>query len=270
MGKFCKLKMSYLKKRIYSYSKLKTFEQCKLKYKLKYIDKIPPKTEKSIEAHLGSSVHDSLEWLYREVKKGRIPKLDELIMNYSQNWLKNYNSNMLIVKKDMTAKDYFNKGVQYLIDYYNTHTPFKDKTLDLEKEIFIDLSEEHKLRGFIDRLVYNPDTDEYEIHDYKTSNSAPSKQDIENDTQLPLYSLAIKEMVGYDKDIKLIWHYLSHNKKVHSKKTNEQLKQLKKETLELIKFIEATTEFPSNKTQLCDWCEYKPICPTWQNQNLDL
>jgi len=52
----------------YSHSKLSTYEQCKLRYKLKYIDKIIPEVEKSIESHLGSVVHETLEWLYNSVK----------------------------------------------------------------------------------------------------------------------------------------------------------------------------------------------------------
>jgi hypothetical protein len=36
---------------------------------------------------------------------------------------------------------------------------------------------------------------------------------------------------------------------------------LKKETLDLIKQIENETEFFSNKSVLCDWCEYKSMCP---------
>ena len=54
---------------VYSHSKLSTFEQCPLKYKLRYIDKIKPEIEKTIEAHLGSSVHDTLEWIYNSVKE---------------------------------------------------------------------------------------------------------------------------------------------------------------------------------------------------------
>jgi len=56
---------------IYSHSKLSTFEKCPLKFKFRYIDKIIPEIQKSIESHLGSSVHDALEWLYIQVKQIR-------------------------------------------------------------------------------------------------------------------------------------------------------------------------------------------------------
>ena len=45
-----------------------------------------------------------------------------------------------------------------------------------------------------------------------------------------------------------------------SKRTNSQLENLKKETIELIKKVESAKEFPRNKSALCNWCEYKNIC----------
>ena len=63
----------------YSHSKINTFEQCPLKFKFRYIDKIVPEIEKSIESILGNAVHSTLEWLYYEVKKKRVPSVDEII-----------------------------------------------------------------------------------------------------------------------------------------------------------------------------------------------
>ncbi len=121
------------------------------------------------------------------------------------------------------------------------------------------------VQGFIDRLVYNLQTGEYEVHDYKTANSLPSLQKIQNDRQLALYSIAVKEKYGKDKDVSLIWHYLAFNRKIISKRTDEQLQRLKDDTIELIKTIESTERYPTNKTSLCSWCEYKPICPQWNS-----
>ena len=243
---------------IFSHSRLSTFEQCKLKYKFKYIDKIIPDIEKTIESHLGSIVHKTLEWLYNEVKKKRIPSIDEVVVNYSENWKEDYDEEIPIIKKEMTVKDYFNKGVEFLINYYTKHHPFDDNTMDDEGR--------YRIRGFIDRLVYNLNTGEYEVHDYKTSNRLPKDEHIEADRQLALYSIAIKEEFGVEKGVVLVWHYLSFNKRIDSRRTNEQLNKLKEETINLIKEIESTTEFPPTKSNLCHWCEYKPICPAWGNK----
>lgn len=250
---------------IYSHSKLSTFEQCPLKYKLRYIDKIKPEIEKTIEAHLGTSVHDTLEWVYNSIKENseRSITLDEIINHYIDIWKKDLTQDILIVKKQLTQTDYFNKGIQFLADYYQKHYPFKDGTIECEKEITINLDENTQIRGFIDRLVYDIENNRYEIHDYKTAGTLPSQEKMDQDRQLALYSIAIKEIYGEDKEVLLVWHYLAYNHKIISKRTQEQLEDLKEETKKLIRDIQNTRIFLPSKSILCEWCEYKSICPEW-------
>ena len=252
----------------YSHSKLSTFEQCRLKYKFKYIDKIPVKIEETIESFLGHAVHLTLEWLY-QIKKseGKIPTIDEVIVYYSEKWQQNLPPKVLIVRKDLTDKDYFEMGIKFLLDYYMEYVPFDENILETEKRISFPLSdnEEHHIIGFIDRLDHNKENNFFEIHDYKTGNNLPSQEKSDNDRQLALYALAIKKMFGFDKEVKLIWHYLAYNKEIHSTRTNEQLEKLKQEVIKLINEIESSAEFPYNKSELCNWCEYKDICPAWNN-----
>ncbi len=254
---------------IYSHSKIETFEQCRLKFKYRYIDKIIPEVAKGIEAHLGSIIHRTLEWLYIQVLKNSIPSIDEVISFYSQEWQQDYSEDMPIVNKTMTAKDYFNRGVEFLVNYFMKYHPFQDNTIATEKRIEIDLDEkgEKKLIGYIDRLAHNLETNEIEIHDYKTSNSVMFKEKAENSRQLSIYSLAIKNMFGKDKNICMIWHFLAHDMKICLRQTNEQLENLKKELIDIINLIEGTKDFFPTKSNLCYWCEYMNICPVW-NKNV--
>ena len=88
------------KKEKYSHSRLECFKQCPLRYKFRYIEKIKVE-KKSIEGFLGSKVHETLEWLYHQVKKEKIPTIDEMIIHYATNWEKDFNSEIyFIVKKD--------------------------------------------------------------------------------------------------------------------------------------------------------------------------
>jgi len=250
----------------YSHSKLETFEQCRLKFKYRYLDKIIPDIPKSIEAHLGTVVHETLEWLYENVMKKIIPPVDKLIEFYSERWIETFSPDMLIVNKTMKAEDYFNRGVEFLVNYYLKHNPFKDNTIAVEEkiEIILDAEKERKLIGYIDRLVHNIENNEIEIHDYKTSASAAARDKIENGRQLALYSLAMKDIFGKDKKVSMVWHFLAHDMKVCLSRTNEQLEQLRKDVIDLINEIEATRHFPANKTRLCDWCEYRNICESWK------
>jgi len=90
---------------IYSHSRLSSFEQCPRKFKYRYIDKIPPEFKMSIEAHLGKSVHDTLEWIYNSILKNNpAPTIEQMINYYAENWSQNFTENMKIVKKPHSKK----------------------------------------------------------------------------------------------------------------------------------------------------------------------
>jgi putative RecB family exonuclease len=248
---------------IYSHSRLSTFEQCPLKFKFKYIDKLKPDIEQSIEGFLGNKVHETLEWIYSKVKELRASiKLDEVLENFIQKWNNEFNSEIKIVKEEYDAKHYFNQGIRFLIDYFLKYTPFQDNTIATEKKIFINLDPEgkYKLQGYIDRIVHNKDTNIFEIHDYKTGGFLKSQEELDKDKQLALYSIGIRDNFENVNDVHLIWHFLAFNKKMTSKRTIEQLENLKKEIIELIKKIESTTEFPAKSCILCKWCDFRSYC----------
>ncbi len=199
--------------------------------------------------------------------KGEIPTIDNVISFYSEKWIENYSPEMSIVNKTLTQKDYFNRGVEFLVNYYMKNHPFKENTIATEKKIELTLDEDKKLIGFIDRLVNNLEREEIEIHDYKTSNSMWSREKLETNRQLALYSLAIKESFGKDKKVCMVWHFLAHDMKVCLRKTDQELEKLKEEVINLTKEIEKTKEFPPTISKLCNWCEYRNICEAWINHN---
>ena len=148
-----------------------------------------------------------------------------------------------------------------LATYYRSFHPFtQSTTLELEEKFLFPLSETHDIRGIIDRLARNEDGT-LEIHDYKTSRRLPDAVKVANDVQLALYEIAIWHRWPEARQISLIWHYLAFDKEIKITKTPEQLETVKQNTLGLIRRIEAATSFPVQVTPLCNWCEYKEICP---------
>ncbi len=244
----------------YSHSRLSMFEQCSLKYKFRYIDKIPPDYQNSIEAFLGKKVHDTLEWVYNNSKVKDF-ELDDIIKYYLESWTQDFNSEIKIVKKEFNAEYYFNKGIRFLINYFLKHAPFKDNTVETEKKIVFSLTEKgnYNIIGYIDRLVHHKETNIFEIHDYKTG-AVKSQYYLDQDRQLALYSLAIKEYYEEVNDVHLIWHFLDSNEEKTSKRTLEDLEKLKRGIISLIDKVEATKEFIPNPSTLCNWCEYRSNC----------
>lgn len=252
---------------IYSHSRLSAFEQCPLKFKMGYIDEIEVEVEDTIEAFLGSRVHEVLEWLYKQVKMCKIPSAKECLAYFEEQWAKEFNKDIKINNAEFSAKDYFNSGKKFIEKYYQRYSPFDENTIATEKRIMIDLdgSGKYKICGFIDRLVYNEKEKCYEIHDYKTNKTLKEQSDLEQDRQLALYSIAIKQMYPDANKISLIWHFLAFDKEFTVYKTDKQLEDLKKYIIELIQTIEKTKDFKAVESSLCSWCEFQSICPRFKH-----
>lgn len=251
---------------VYSHSRLSTFEQCKLKFKFAYIDKIKPDFPTSIEAFMGSRVHDALEKLYKDLRYNKLNELKDLLIYYNNEWENKFNDNIKIVKKDYTPQNYKEAGQRFIATYFETHKPFnQDITIGTEMHVMIDLPGNKKIQGYIDRLATN-NQGTYFIHDYKTGNSLPPQSFADEDRQLALYSIAVREKYQDCKDIKLLWHYLSFNKILHSQRSLEQLELLKQKISALIDDIESATSFLPTQSALCNWCQFRSKCPLFKHQ----
>lgn len=251
---------------IYSHSRLSSFEQCKLKFKYKYLDKIEPEIVSTIEAFLGSRVHDTLEKLYNDLKFQKLNSKEELFEFLDKEWVEKWTDDIKIVREDYTNENYLDMGKKFVSDYYDRFHPFDQAKLigcEIHINIKLDSEGKYQLQGYIDRLDSKGEI--YEIHDYKTASSLPLQEYIDSDRQLALYALAVKEGYKDAKQVKLIWHYLAFDKEILSERTDEQLEQLKKDTIKLIKEIEICDDFPPATSPLCDWCEFKQICPKWRH-----
>ncbi|OIO26532.1 hypothetical protein AUJ14_01570 [Candidatus Micrarchaeota archaeon CG1_02_55_22] len=253
----------------YSHSKLSTFENCPLRYRYKYVDRIKVEPEAiGIEAYLGSRVHDALEWLYNHVKMSSTPEKEALLDYYAKDWEKKWGEGVKIVHKEYEEKDYRNVGATCLTDYYDHYSPFNDSTVvSLEQRILVKLSDGSFVQGYIDRLALKGAA-EFEIHDYKTSGSLPAQEKLDSDRQLALYQLGVQKQWPDSKKVDLVWHYLRFNKELRSNRDARQLEQLEQKTIGAIRAVEAAekeNDFNPKKSELCQWCEYQNICPLWKH-----
>jgi putative RecB family exonuclease len=256
---------------MYSHSRINSFEQCPRKYKYRYIDGIKTDTE-GIEAFVGKRVHETLEKVYRDLKLTKVNTLEEALGYYESIWEKTWHGKVTIVRQGFTPAHYFGKGQQCLRDYYKRYTPFNHgKTLGLEERIEMKLKDgnnTHTIQGYIDRLTWVPEEETYEIHDYKTSDNVPTQEDADGDRQLALYQLGITQRWPDTKKVKLIWHYLPADREIISTRTAADLAVLEQSVVEVIHQIEKETaagKWETRITKLCDWCEYKTICPAWKH-----
>lgn len=253
---------------LYSHSRLNTFEQCPLRFKFHYIDKVETEIETTIEGFLGSRVHEALEKLYKDLKFEKLLTINELIEFYNSRWEKEWNPGILIVREEYSEDNYRKMGERFIRDYYKRFHPFnQSRTIGLETEDTVALDDEgrYKIHIRIDRLALAEDN-VYEIHDYKTSNVLPTQEKLDSDRQLAVYAYGIKKMYPDAKKIRLIWHFLAFDKTMVSERSDEQLESLKDEIIALIKSIESTTDFKPKQSALCGWCQFQQICPNFKHK----
>jgi hypothetical protein len=67
------------------------------------------------------------------------------------------------------------------------------------------------------------------------------------------------------REVTLVWHYVATDLEVRSTRTSQQLDELRFRVLAKIREIEAQSSFPAKTSALCDWCDYKPLCPAWKH-----
>ena len=252
---------------IYSHSRLGAFETCPRKYWFQYIGKPDIEAVESVEAFLGSRVHDALEELYRRRIGGQVMTVAELVGWYDARWTKKWSDAVQIVREEFSAEDYRQAGRESLQAYHARYAPFDQaRTLRLEGMVSLSLDggDKYRLRGYIDRLDQRRDG-AYEVHDYKTSQYVPTQEQADSDRQLALYQIGVQQMWPDAKSVDLVWHYVRFDKEIQSRRTLEQLEAVRQQCITLINDIEARgkdeDKFPTTPSRLCDWCEFRDICP---------
>ena len=133
----------------YSVSQIQVYQQCPLKYRYRYIDKIPtPEFVETTDTLLWTLVHESLQNLYNKINIFKTPTKEEFIADYynlrakkeeetAQNWWEILNHH-----SDLTIDDFKHRWEVYLSRYYDKHYPFKDiQVISTEKQIsFLSIS----------------------------------------------------------------------------------------------------------------------------------
>lgn len=210
-----------------------------------------------------------LEKLYRDLKLTKRNTLEELLAVYETQWERAWHDQIRSVRKEFTPGHFFQLGVRCLKDYYETYAPFNQGvTLGLEERIEIQIrngGQAYRLQGYIDRLTGFPNG-VYEIHDYKTSATLPSQTEIDQDPQLALYQLGLTQRWTDVREVRLVWHYLAFNKELTSSRTTTDLEGLQQQIIQQIQRVETDSVFLPHQTRLCDWCEYRSLCPLWKHE----
>ena len=250
----------------FSYSRINTFNNCQQKYKIQYIDKIRNGCN-SIEAFMGSRVHDVLEDLYKikSLNKKYI-SFDVLYNMYNDSWTEKWDDNIFISKYKFNKNTYnkltiYKTGLLCLKNYYkrfNQKGYFKENIYATELKIEVKIGDYYFI-GYIDRLDVNS-SGVIDIIDYKTGTKSKGKLQASKDLQMAIYEIAIINLFKNHKQINLNLYYLKNDKIVTFSHSNKQIDSLKNNIIERIDKIESTENYIAKESILCEWCYYWNEC----------
>ncbi len=245
-----------------SVSSIQTFQQCPQKFKFNKIDLIPDKPGQ--EAVLGNFVHDILEELYKYSPEERNIQTAKFLAKkmWDERWGDQAGS-ILTKSEDLHS---FRWNAWWCVEnLWDIEDPVKVNPVGLEHEVNAEVGGV-RIKGFIDRISQSPDSIFLTISDYKTG-KVP-RPEYEDDKFFQLYVYAnLLSITGVGEADKVELIYLKGSKKIVRGISDADISrsvEVIQETKSEIDNRCSSGHFEANKSILCNWCGYKPICPVWK------
>jgi putative RecB family exonuclease len=249
----------------FSHSRIGAYEACPRKYAFRYVEKVAVAGE-GIETFFGKCVHEALEELYQKAHAGSVLTEAGLIHFFDARWDAKWTADIRVIDRKSSPDEHRRACREFLAKYHRRYTPFtQHRLVATEQEINIDLDEagQFQLVGYVDRIDEVSPGD-FEIHDYKTSKRLPHQAAQDADQQLAIYEMGFRKLFPEANKVTLVWHFLRFDKQIRSQRTAAQLAAVRQDLLEAAKAIVTAMEqnrFPAQTSRLCDWCDYKLVCP---------
>ncbi len=247
----------------FSYSQLKDFETCPLKYKYQYYLKLPVQGSQYLS--FGNTIHKVFEEYLREFKDSTtfaqqdlfgksktvpvLPSFESLEKLYEKNWVDEWYQ----TKKQ--KEDYFKQGKQMLKQFYDECVANMPRPKYIEQS-FILFLDKFRLVGRIDRADLNDQG--LIIYDYKTG-KLPKKSGKKDIDQLYIYQWAAQKYLK-EKVVGLKYWYLQEKQKLFLEEelaTPDDVIKLKQELLELMRLVVETIKFDRFKEEHKKVAEHK-------------
>ena len=251
-----------------SYSAVRTFQGCPLKYRFRYIDGLP---EDCVSSSLvfGSAIHAAVEFYFTEQLAGEAePSLDKLLAIYQQSWRDRSEQEVRFGKTE-TADSLHSLADRMLKAFLASDlTKQAGRIIGVEEELRGELtSEVPDLLGRVDLLLETEDA--VVVQDLKTSRSAWSEYQAEDQSeQLLLYGDLVRRLVP-GKQVRLQFAVITKAKSpkvqlLEASFDESKLDRTKRVFESVWAAIQAGHFYPAPNPMQCSGCGYRSQCDAWR------
>jgi putative RecB family exonuclease len=255
-------------------SKVSTFKECALAFRLSVIDKVPEPP--SLQAFKGTVVHRALELLMWEEEQGaRTPavafkKLERAL-------------DELLAGSEGTALGLSGEQVEQLAEdarglvanYFVLEDPNRVRVIGTELRLQVDMSapagdgdegpvSRLRLRGIIDRLELD-ERGELIVTDYKTGRAPGQSQEQARLGGVHFYALLCEQVLGRRPAMVQLFH-LREPLAICSTPDDQSINGLERQATAIWAAVKRACLFDDFRPKpgpLCDWCGYHAFCPAW-------
>ena len=247
----------------FSYSKLSSYGQCHLKFKLHYLDKNFLFSE-SIATSFGSLVHSVEESIaaalqagqlinYVALKNNFIIECKKIAHKYPEDWKKLDKSNRTYTEKMYT---YLDSAIYRLEQFMIDHPELE--IIGIEQKFEYDYDGVHSFTGSIDRAFRNKITGEILIQDIKTWPVPAQNSELKAPAQFTVYAMAAQQLWGVEAD-KIKCEYDLPLCDLRQASLSEDI--IADGRPQLDKWFAGITkgDFKPTVSALCNWCQYNPL-----------
>lgn len=244
-------------------SSVTTFMQCPLKFRYSRIDKVPePPSEAQV---LGNMTHEALEHLLMLPAGERTVNAARGIMlaQWDDKWQQ-------VCQDELRLSPHGQHMLRYnawvcVENYFALEDPNTVTVAGLEEEVFSDV-EGVPMLGYMDRW-YTDEDGRAVIQDYKTGKVSKPPYDAEKKLQLFIYAELVSKLKGLEVSRAELIYLKGKGQRVAYTPSHEDMSTMRNTVTGVWEQLGescATGDFATNKTRLCGWCSYKPMCPAWQ------
>ncbi len=253
-------------------SKVSTFKECALAFRLSAIDKLPEPT--NVQAFKGTVVHRALELLMWEERQGdRTPAaaFDKLDRALEELRAGPEGSSLALAGPDL--EQFVADARQLLSNYFVLEDPNQVRVMGTELRMQVDLgappgdgtgpvTSRLRLRGVIDRLELD-ENDELVVTDYKTGRAPGQSHEQSRLGGVHFYAFLCQQVLGR-RPVRVQLFHLREPLAISTIPSDQSITGLERQATAIwaaVKRACLLEDFRPKPGPLCDWCGYHAYCP---------